>query len=250
MLCEDPRFRMSITRNVSRRPWFRAPGALFGALVLLGASGRRGVRDAAAAWRRRARSRLVRRARRCPIRPRASPRSRRSRDSAPQAANAAQSRRDDAVAELAARAARGERRASRVPICSAGPPTRPSSRYQAARAGAGEVAAQVYREHRAGALAVTPARLAQSGGVRLPPEDRPRRRRGADADRAARRSSTRRVAVEAGGRGQSAEAPLPRARHLPAGVDPGPRPRGRPHPQRAGAARTSGCRAGSRSPAA
>jgi hypothetical protein len=135
---------MSITRNVLRRPWFRAPAALFGAVALLGTATVT-TTGAAAAAGHATRPATARPARAPVVDPAARIASLAALVSTrEQAALAARNRRDATVAELA-RARLSENIAlARADLLSRAA-LAAERRYQAARARAGEVAAAVYR---------------------------------------------------------------------------------------------------------
>src|SRR3954464_13195627 len=134
---------MSITRTVHRRPWFRAPASLVGALVLLGAVAPGAARPAAATGT--SPSTTVRVARTSVTDPNtrlveltALVATRR------EASNAARSRRNETLGELA-RAQLAENAAlNRADLLSRAADTA-EARYERARSRAGEVAAAVYR---------------------------------------------------------------------------------------------------------
>ncbi len=135
---------MSITRNVSRRPWFRAPCVLLGALALVAAPGVATAGTASAGVAKR--SPVGTRPARAPA---SDPLTRIAALSAlvgerEQAATAAQNRRDGTVADLGR-----ARLAENVALARADLLSRAADaaerRYQLARDRAGQVAAQVYR---------------------------------------------------------------------------------------------------------
>src|SRR4051812_27010233 len=134
---------MSITRTVHRHPWFRAPAALVGALVLFGAVAPASARPAAATGTTP--STTARAARTAVTDPGARIVGLTSLVANRQAAaNAARSRRNQALAELA-RARLDENFAlARADLLSRAADAA-EVRYQQARARAGEVAAAVYR---------------------------------------------------------------------------------------------------------
>jgi hypothetical protein len=135
---------MSITRNVSRRLWFRAPCALFGALVLVGAPGVAASGTAATAVAKR--TPLVSRPSRAPA---SDPLTRIASLSAvvntrERAADFAVSQRDRAVADLESARIRENFALARADLLSRAADAA-EQRYQTARTRAGEIAAQVYR---------------------------------------------------------------------------------------------------------
>src|SRR4051812_35413047 len=135
---------MSITRNVSRRLWFRAPCALFGALVLVGAPGVAASGTAATAVAKR--TPLVSRPSRAPA---SDPLTRIASLSAvvntrERAADFAVSQRDRAVADLERARIRENFALARADLLSRAADAA-EQRYQTARTRAGEIAAQVYR---------------------------------------------------------------------------------------------------------